>query len=173
MKKIILTLVALFAFSFSVSAQQITKFAVVDTGKVYQAYFRNSAAVSNYETKRNEFQNQINKMVAEIQELEAKKVEYEKAKNESGVMKIEGQLIKKTDFLNEYTNAKNIELESLKKSLQNNDSFYKKLYDILARVAESGGYTMILSLQQSNAILWYSPSVDITDQVIVELGKSL
>ena len=29
---------------------------------------------------------------------------------------------------------------------------------------------MILSLQQANAILWYSPSVDITDEVINELG---
>ena len=30
---------------------------------------------------------------------------------------------------------------------------------------------MILSLQQSNAILWYSRSVDITDEVISQLGR--
>ena len=29
---------------------------------------------------------------------------------------------------------------------------------------------MILNLQESNAILWYSSSVDITDQVISQLG---
>ena len=29
---------------------------------------------------------------------------------------------------------------------------------------------MILSLQDANAILWYSSSVDITQQVISELG---
>ena len=71
----------------------------------------------------------------------------------------------------EYTNAKNAELESMQKTLQGSDSFYAKLYDTLSKIAESGGYSMILSLQQSNAILWYSNSVDVTEQVIAELGK--
>ena len=55
-------------------------------------------------------------------------------------------------------------------NLQKSDDFYKKLYKTLQKVAESGGYSMILSLQDSNSILWYSSSVDITDQVIQELG---
>jgi outer membrane protein len=42
----------------------------------------------------------------------------------------------------------------------------------LEKIAEAGGYSMILSLQESNAILWYSPTVDITDQVIKQLGLS-
>ena len=78
--------------------------------------------------------------------------------------------VKKTDYLTEYTNAKNVELESMQKTLQNSDDFYKKLYNTLAKIAESGSYSMILSLQESNAILWYSSSVDITNQVISELG---
>ena len=98
------------------------------------------------------------------------KIEFERKGNDTEAMKIEAQITKKSDFINEYTNAKNIELESLKKSLQENNSFYKKLYDTLARVAESGGYSMILNLQESNSILWYSSSVDITDQVISQLG---
>lgn len=71
----------------------------------------------------------------------------------------------------EYTNAKNAELESMQKTLQGSDAFYNKLYDTLSKVAEAGGYSMILSLQQSNSILWYSNSVDVTEQVIAELGK--
>ena len=72
--------------------------------------------------------------------------------------------------MQEYTTAKNMELDSLKKSLQNSDDFYQKLYATLEKIAEAGGYSMILSLQQSNSILWYSPSVDITDDVIKSLG---
>ena len=75
-------------------------------------------------------------------------------------------------YLNEYTYAKNMELKSLEKSLQNNNEFYKNLYSTLERVAEIGGYSMILSLQQNNAILWYSSSVDVTDEVISRLGIS-
>ena len=72
--------------------------------------------------------------------------------------------------MTEYTNAKNAELESLQRSLKTSDDFYKKLYNVLEKIAEAGGYSMILSLQESNAILWYSPTVDITDQVIKRLG---
>ena len=39
----------IFVAGSALSAQQITKFGVVDTAKVYNAYFRNSTSVRNYE----------------------------------------------------------------------------------------------------------------------------
>lgn len=169
MKKFVLIAIS-FLLPAVCFAQQITKFGVVDTSKVYQAYFRNSAPVRNYETKKAEFQTEIDKQVDDIQKLHDQMLERKKNGDDAGALKLEAQITKKTDFLNEYTNAKNTELESLKRSLQDNDAFYKKLYDTLARVAETGGYSMILSLQEANAILWHSPSVDITEQVISQLG---
>ena len=154
------------------SAQQITKFGVVDTTKVYNAYFRNSSAVRNYERKKAEYQEEINKRTEEIRALQQKKLSYEDSGDESNAVRIESQITQKTEYLREYTNAKNIELATMQKSLQDSDSFYRKLYGVLAKIAEAGGYSMILSLQQNNAILWYSPSVDVTDQVISELGKN-
>ena len=157
-------------FSATSFAQQITRLGVVDTAKVYTAYFRNSAPIRNYEKKKAEFQEEINVRTEELRKLQQKKLEYEKAENETQLLKIDAEITKKKDYLTEYTNAKNVELESMLKSLQNSDDFYKKLYNTLAKIAESNGYSMILSLQESNAILWYSSSVDITDQVISELG---
>jgi outer membrane protein len=58
----------------------------------------------------------------------------------------------------------------MKSNLKTNDDFYAKLYSTLSRVAEREGYSMILSLQQANGILWHSPTIDITDAVIAELG---
>jgi outer membrane protein len=153
-----------------ISAQQITRFAVVDTTRVYQSYFRNSAAVRNYESKKAEFQNEINKRTQELQELQKKKLDYEKNDNEAAALRVEADITKKSNFLSEYANTKNIELETLKNTLQRSDAFYQKLYETLGRIAESEGYSMIMSLQQANAVLWYSPSVDITDKVISELN---
>ena len=162
---------ALFAFAaLPAFSQQITKFGVVDTAKVYQAYFRNSAPVRNYEKKKAEFQEEIDKQVEQIKKLQQKKLDYENAGNDAAALKTDAEITKKTDYLTEYTNAKNVELESMQKTLQNSDECYKKLYNTLAKIAESGSYSMILSLQESNAILWYSSSVDITNQVITELG---
>ncbi len=168
--KIIISLCILAFSSIPAFSQQITKFGVVDTAKVYNAYFRNSAAVRNYEKKKSEFQEEINKQVEAIKKLQQKKLDYENAGNDAQAMKTEAEITKKTDYLTEYTNAKNVELESMLKSLETSDEFYKKLYNTLGQIAESGGYSMILSLQSDNSILWYSNSVDITDQVIQKLG---
>ena len=169
-KKIFVVFVLTCLFSTALMAQQITKFGVVDTTKVYSVYFTNSAPVRNYEKKKAEFQEEINKRTDELKSLQQKKLEYEKNGNDSAALRVESEITKKTDFLTEYTNAKNVELESMLKSLQTSDDFYKKLYNTLGQIAESGGYSMILSLQASNSILWYSNSVDITDQVIQRLG---
>ena len=168
--KVLITLCILAGCSMPAFTQQITKFGVVDTAKVYNAYFRNSAPVRNYEKKKAEFQEEINKQVEAIKKLQQKKLDYENSGNEAAALKTDAEITKKTDYLTEYTNAKNVELESMQKTLQNSDEFYKKLYNTLAKIAESGSYSMILSLQESNAILWYSSSVDITNQVITELG---
>lgn len=171
MKKRLFSLfILILVISLPVFSQQITKFGVVDTAKVYNAYFRNSAPVRNYEKKKAEFQEEVNKLSDELKKLQQKKLDYESAGNETQVLKVEAEIARKKDYLTEYTNAKNVELESLQKSLQNSDDFYKKLYNTLAKIAEGGGYSMILSLQDANAILWYSSSVDITNQVINELG---
>ena len=169
--KLLIALAVIFlTMGFNLTAQQITKFGVVDTAKVYSAYFRNSAPIRNYEKKKAEFQEEINKRTEELKSLQQKKLEYEKNGNESQALRLEAEITKKTDYLTEYTNAKNVELESMQKSLESSDEFYKKLYNTLGQIAESGGYSMILSLQASNSILWYSNSVDITDQVIQKLG---
>ncbi len=168
--KVILSVAIMFLASSFGFSQQITKFGVVDTSRVYQAYFRNSAPVRSYETKKADFQNEINKRTEALRSLQSKKIEYERAGDTSNAEKTEAKIKKDTQYLQEYTAAKNMELEQLKKSLQNSDEFYQKLYATLGKIAESGGYSMILSLQQSNSILWYSSSVDITDDVIKSLG---
>ncbi|MBP5250888.1 MAG: OmpH family outer membrane protein [Treponema sp.] len=172
LRKIIITVSLFSVLSVSsLTAQQITKFGVVDTTRIYQSYYRNSAHVRSYETKKAQFQKEIDKYVKDIQLLHDKKLKYISEGNDDAALKVDAQISKKTDYLQEYTNAKNQELKKLEKNLQNNDEFYKKLYEVLERVAESGGYSMILSLQQSREILWYSPSVDITDEVISRLGS--
>ena len=168
--KVFISLTVLALAAAPAFSQQITKFGVVDTAKVYQAYFTNSAPIRSYEKKKAEFQEEINKQVEAIKKLQQKKLDYENSGNEAAALKTEAEITKKTDYLTEYTNAKNFELESMQKTLRNSDEFYKKLYNTLAKIAESGSYSMILSLQESNAILWYSSSVDITNQVIAELG---
>ena len=154
----------------SAQTQMITKFAVVDTARVYQAYFRNSSPARNYDNKKEEFQTEINKLTQELQQLHDQQLSSEAAGDSEKSLLLQAEISRKTDYINEYASAKNAELEALKNSLQNTDEFYQRLYATLERIAETGGYSMVLSLQQANAILWYSPAVDITNDVINQLG---
>jgi len=170
MKKIFLMFVVGLIAIVGLSAQQITRFGVVDTQKVFQAFFKNSAPMRTYESKKADFQKEISKKADEIKQLKKQKADALALENETQATKLEADIVKKTESLTEYTKSKNLELENLKNSLQNTNEFYTKLYKVIERVAENEGFTMILSLQQGNGILWYSSSIDVTDKVISELN---
>lgn len=157
---------ALCAFS-----QQIPRIGVVDTSRVFQTYFRDSVAVRNYENKKVEFQKEIDKKTEELKQLLQSKIAYEENGNNAQALRVEAEIIKKSDYLTSFTQTKQIELDTIRKRLESSDSFYKSLYEVIEQVAESEGYSLILSLQQAQNILWYSPSVDMTDKVITNLSK--
>ena len=61
------------------------------------------------------------------------------------------------------------ELESIKNRLSRSSSFQEQVYDEIRFIAESEGYSMVLNLKENTGILWYSPTVDITDKLISSL----
>ncbi len=85
--------------------------------------------------------------------------------------KYQNELRSKAAALKTYKDSKEKELANLKKSLSQNDEFYKKLNSTIRRIAENEGLSMILNVDKNQFILWYSPSVDITDKVIAALSK--
>jgi outer membrane protein len=159
------------AAATSLFAQQITRFGVVDMSRVYASASLNASVMKNYESKREEFQTEIDRQTEELKQLQSRKAEYERLGNTSGVRQVDDQIRRKVDSLTNYSNSKNKELETLRGKLEGGDPFYGQLYAVLGKVAESEGFSMILSLQQANGILWYSPTVDVTDKVIAELRK--
>lgn len=171
MKKIIAVCTLFMVMTISAFAQQITKFGVVDTSQVYTTYFRESMAVRNYEAKKAQFQSEINKLTEDLKKLAIRKAEYLEKNDKLNAEKIDAEITKVSDYITEYSKVRNIELNSIKKRLETGDEFYAKLYDVINTIAESEGYSMILSLQQSGSILWYSPTVDITQKVIAALNR--
>lgn len=173
MKKLIvvLVLVALCMATPLFSQAALTKFGVIDTSRVYNAYFRNSTGARNYEQKKADFQAEVDRMTEELRNLQTQKLEYEAAGDMDSAATVEATIKSKTSSLTQYTKTKNIELENLKSNLESSDEFYNNLYKVVEKIAESNGLSLILSLQQANAVIWYSESVDITQQVIDDLGQ--
>lgn len=172
MKRTIAIALALVALAGALGAQQITRFAVVDTGRIYTTFYRDTRNVRDYEAKKSQYQAEIERMSAEIKALKQQKVDAEAVKDAARVARLESDIAKKTSFLLDYSKAKNAELDTLSKRLVNNDQFYSILYDEIRKIAEAKGYSMVLSMKDNNAIIWYSPTVDITDEVIRNMTSS-
>ena len=172
MKKYVFILFSLLASASVLSAQQITRFAVVDTSRIYTTFLREARSVRDYQAKQAKYQAETQRMSDEIIALRQKKVDAAAVGKNDAAQKYQAEIDAKTSFLLEYSKACNDELARLRKSLVSDDVFYSRLYEAIKKIAESQGYTMVLNLQQGEAIIWYSPTVDITETVIRELSSN-
>jgi outer membrane protein len=150
-------------------AQQLTRFAVVDLSRVYMAFFRDSRAVREWEESSLQVQREVDRRTREIQDLQSRKVNAEMQGNEDEVQRLENQIYRRSEALREYYQVRTRELEDRKRRLSQSDSFLEQVYDEIRFVAESEGYSTVLNLKENSGILWYSPTVDITDKLIQNL----
>jgi outer membrane protein len=150
-------------------AQQLTRFAVVDLPKVYTSFFRESRAVREFEERSARVQADIDKFTVEIQQLKSKQASAQIEGRDAESLRLESEIYKKSEYLRNYYETKTAELEDQRKKLSQSGSFLEQVYNELQLIAESEGYTMVLNLKETNGILWYSPSVDITAKVIESL----
>lgn len=95
-KKFICIFVSLFLFLGFGFAQTMTRFGVVDTARVYSTYFRDSAAVRNYEQKKADFQKRINEKTEELKTLNQKLIDLKEKGDEAGALKVESEITKKS-----------------------------------------------------------------------------
>jgi len=169
MKKFVLLVLLAGCFTTSLFAQQLTRFAVVDLPKVYAAFFRDSRAVREFEERSARVQSEIDRMTKEIQDLKSKQADMVLKGDQTQALKLENESYRKSEFLKEYYTVKTAELEDQRRKLSQSGTFLEQVYSEIRSIAESEGYSMVLNLKENTGILWYSPTVDITDKLIQNL----
>lgn len=155
--------------ALSSQAQQLTRFAVVDLPKLYTVFYQDSKVVRDWEERSRRVQTDIDRMTQEIDTLSRTRLDAETAGDNEKVLRLEADIAKKTKYLQEYYRVKTAELEEQKKKMTQSSAFLQQVYDEIRLVAESEGYSMVLNLKESAGIVWYSPTVNITDLVIQNL----
>jgi outer membrane protein len=169
MKKYTLSFCFLFLLGAALHAQQLTRFAVVDLPRVYMAFFRDSRAVREWDEASAQVQREVDRRTQAIQDLQTRKVNAEMQGSEDEALRLETQIYRNTESLREYYQVKTTELEERRSRLAQSDSFLEQVYDEIRFIAESEGYSTVLNLKENTGILWYSPTVDITDKLIQNL----
>jgi Skp family chaperone for outer membrane proteins len=167
---------ALAARPISVSGQQITRIAVVDLSKVIAAFSKDSEAVKDFEKEKSQVQSDIDAMSAEIMRLMTQKADADKTGDKAASLKLRDDIDAKTKALTDFVSAKQVELDNQAKKLATTDAFSKDLYKQIQNVAETEGYSLVINLKSSdsvmNSVLWYSPTIDITADVIEALTST-
>ncbi|MDR2481407.1 MAG: OmpH family outer membrane protein [Spirochaetaceae bacterium] len=157
----------------ALSAQQITRFAVIDLARIYVAFQTDSKAVRDWEERSAKIQHEIDKRTEEIQNLKRRQADAAANNNESEARKLEVEVTKKTDSLKIYFETEKRKLEEQKPKIPENSDFLNKVYNAARVVAESEGYSMVLNLRDNKGIFWYSQAIDITDKVIANLKSKV
>ena len=169
MKKIILLLVCV-VLGRAIEAQTLlTRFAVVDLPRGYTAFFSESRSVREFEERSARVQSEINRMTAEIQNLRADMLNAQAQGNLFDATRLEADINRRSDFLRDYHRTQTAALETQRNRLAQSSSFLDQVYDEIRFIAESEGFSMVLNLKENTGIIWYSPTVDITDRVIQNL----
>ena len=78
----------------ALSAQQITRFAVVDTSRIYSTFLRDARSVRDYQAKQAKYQAETQRMSDEIITLRQKKVDAEAAGKKDAVQKAARDFLK-------------------------------------------------------------------------------
>jgi outer membrane protein len=158
-----------FAAAFCSTAQQITRFAVVDLAKIYTTFQSDSRPIRALEEASARVQAEVDKRTAELQALVGRKAEAELEGNDSAAASLAQEITKKTDALKVYYETETRKLEEQKGKLSVQNDFAADVYRQIKIVAESEGYSMVLNIRDNKGILWYSQAIDITDKVINSL----
>ncbi|MDR2631312.1 MAG: OmpH family outer membrane protein [Spirochaetaceae bacterium] len=153
----------------TLGAQQLTRFAVVDMTKVYTAFFRESRAVREFEERSRQVQVEIDRMTAEIQDLRLSYAGAEARGDREQALRLENEVNRRSEYLREYYQLKTAELEKQRERLAQSSVFLDQILTEIRYIAESEGYTMVLR-KDDTGIIWYSPTVDITDKLIQSLS---
>jgi outer membrane protein len=154
--------------ALNVGAQQITRIAVIDLNKVYTTFFRDSRAVRDFEDKAARIQAEEDRMMADIQTLEVRRVDAVSQGNATQALQLESEIYRRTEELREYHRVKLAELEDERTRLASSDSFMEQVNNEIRVVAEAEGYSLVLR-SSGDMLLWYSPTVDITEKVVMSL----
>ena len=152
-----------------VEAQTLTRFAVVDLNRVYMAYFSESRPVREYNERRARVQAELDRMTVELNNLRAQMADARSRGNTEQALRLEIEVNRNTDFLRTYYQDQMRALETQLTNLTQDTSFLEQIYDEIRFIAESEGYSAVLNLGDTAGILWYSPTVDITDRLIRSL----
>lgn len=167
-KKLILIGIVFFILSSSIFAEKLTMIGIVDLTKIVSDYFKESTAWREIDELTKKVDETTTEKLNEIRDLQGQKIEAENNNNDSLVLRLDNDVLKKQQYLQEYHKIMSDRIASKKENLLTSSGFSKEIIETIQFIAENEGFSIILRKKDPN-ILYYNYEVDITDKVIERL----
>jgi len=151
-------------------AEPLIKVGIIDLNRIMSTYFRDSAAMRDYNAMVATFQADITKMQSDIAALEAKKVEAAKRGEDETALSLDKQIFDKKQFLQDYYKVKKSQLDDYYRKLTESSGFLNEILSEINFISESQGYSIILK-SDDPYLVFYTKEADITDLVLQRLQK--
>lgn len=168
MKKSGLLIILLFAFGMVANAQ---KFALIDMEYIFQNIPAYEHANEELEQLSQKWQNEVEASTRQAQALYKSYQEKVSSLSEAQKTKSEEEIIakeKETAELRRKYFGQEGELfkrrESLMKPIQDD------IYDAVKKISELKGYSLVVDRASATAVIFASPRIDISNEVLAQLG---
>lgn len=166
MNRLFVTIAFLCLPALTIVAQQITTVAVVDVQRVYTSFSRGNSLSAGIASIQRRYQEQIDAQLVGIERLQARKQALSSSER-TQIRDIEGQILAARAEVDRLSRLQTQELRS-QRQFTSPDTFIPELQRAVVFVAESRGYTVVFNAEDTG-LQWWSPVVDITDDVIARL----
>lgn len=153
------------------AAEELTTVAVIDTTKIYNAFYKDTADVRDFEKAKQAYLDDVAKYQAELKKLQNDRLAASGAGNSAETLRLDQDIYNKQQYLNEYRKLKTQQLNDQQKALAQSDKFLTLLAAAIKYVAESDGYSVVLDSSTQGLRFW-SPQVDITNKVLDYLRRN-
>ena len=169
MKNIIQIMVVAVLFLFGSQAMAEAKIGYVDMQKAIQSTSTGKSAKKKLEKDFNKKKKELEKMEADLKKMT------QDLEKKAAVLSDDVKAKKQAELQREMMKYQKIvgqsQLEIQKKERELTTPIITKLRDIIQKVANKGGYTMVLE-KSEQSVLWAKKDVDLTDDVIKAYEKS-
>jgi outer membrane protein len=170
-KKLLFAVGILALAAVAAGAQTIFTVGVIDIQRVYTNFLQDSQGVRELEALRSEIEQELTERAEEIQRLESELVEAREEDNRREVLRLQNELELLRENYDEYRRIQQDRLERRRRQLTQGDrQFLADLQRAVEFVAVGRGYTLIMNMDEQG-LIWWSPEVDITDDVLARLRQ--
>ena len=148
--------------------EQLSQIAVIDLSKIVSNYFKESQAWRELEEMTEQYEEEKEAILQEIEQLEEKKIEAMNEGEDEEALKIDDEIFNKKDYLKEYSRIKYNQIQKKRNSLIESPTFLSEILGVIKYVAENEGYSVVMRSRDPD-LMWWSSEVDITDMVLQRL----